>query len=211
MPHALIVNGQPMKLPPGAPIWVGDIQYPWNITELWSEADLLALGVVTYSEPGEAPAGYRATGYTLDVQGGNVVAVLTTEAIPLADLKAARTREAEDAYTEKLAVGYPVTLDGQAETLQLRNSEDRTNWLGLLLAAQAGVAAGYGAANYPAKIRTTSNTGYTVTNAEAVGLMFDLLGWAASMFQARSNVKDAISAAANAAAVASVDVNAGYP
>ena len=211
MPYALVANGQPTKLTPGLPIWVGDVQYPWSIIELWSEADLAALGVVTYVDPAEPPAGYRATGSVLALENGTVTATLTTEAIPLDDLKASRLRDASTVYAANLAAGYPVTLGGNAETLQCRNDHDRTNWLGLLIGAQTAVALGQGAADYPIKLRCTSNAEYTVTNDAAVLLMLGLLNWAGATMAAYWAVKDAITEAGNTPTLNAVNLEAGYP
>ncbi len=213
MAHALVANGVATELAPMAPF--RDAEGNWHpaeaLTSVWSDAERAAIGVKTIVEPDPIPDGKRLVSSSVVLVGTIPTRQQVLEDVPLADLKAARVVEAEAEYQARLAVGYPTTLGGNAETLQLRNSEDRTNWLGLLVAAQAAVGAGQGAEDYPVAIRTTTNASYVVTNTAAVTLMFNLLAWAGAMFAARSAIKDAVAAAADKAALDAIDVTAGYP
>lgn len=169
-----------------------------------------AAGIVEIFEPPH-PANAHVIGSTIVDIAGQPTREWVTEPFTLDERKAAKLSAAAAAYEEKLAVGFPVTLGGNDETLQCRNEHDRTNWLGLLMGAQIAVAAGQGASAYPVKIRCTSNAEYQVTNAQAVAHMLGLLGWAGAMLAAYWSVKDSIKDATNSASVDAVDVTAGYP
>lgn len=214
MAYALINGGSVSELIQGRPFIDADgVSHPAEaLTGQWSDAERAAIGVKAIVEPDPIPDGKQLVSSSVVLVGTIPTRQQVLEDIPLADLKAARVVAAEAEYEARIAVGYPVTLGGNAETLQLRpNTEDRTNWLGVLVGAQAASALGNGSADYPTKIRTTSNAGYTITNDAAVALMFQLLGWAGEMFGARSAIKDAIAAATDAEALAAIDVTAGYP
>lgn len=189
----------------------GDANPPENLTYGLTDVQRAERGVLPIVSADAAPEGQQVASLSLALVGAVVVESAVYEAIPLGALKSAKLESAANTYAAKLAIGYPVTLGGNAETLQCRNEHDRTNWLGLLAGAQAGVAAGAGAANYPIKIRATSNAEYTVTNAEAVSLMFGILGWAGGVLAAYWAVKDAITEAGNTPTLNAVDIEAGYP
>lgn len=173
-------------------------------------AHRIAAGIVEVFDPPH-PANAHVTGSTIVDIAGQPTRQWITEPFSLDERKAAKLSLAAATYEEKLAVGYPVTLGGNDETLQCRNEHDRTNWLGLLIGAQTAVGLGAGASAYPVKIRCTSNAEYSVTNTEAVALMLGLLGWAGTMLAAYWAVKDSIKDAPNGASVDAVDVSAGYP
>lgn len=212
MRYALVTAGLAVEIPFGPFVDAdGNLNPAENLTYGLTDQQRAERGVLPVLEADAAPEGQRIASTSLSVIGGAVIETAVYEAIPLVDLKAVKLAAAAGVYQTNLAVGFPVTLGGNAETLQCRNEHDRTNWLGLLAGAQAGVAAGAGAANYPIKIRATSNAEYTVTNAEAVSLMFGILGWAGGVLAAYWAVKDAITEAGNTPTLNAVDIEAGYP
>lgn len=175
---------------------------------------------VNVGEPGDLPeeligladeslADLSWVDHRLGYQGAGFVPVDVPP--PLADQKAVKLAAAGAVYAAKIAAGYPVTLEGVAETLQVRNDTDRTNWLGLKSAAKDAIDAGNGSDLYPVKIRTTSNARYALTNDAAFALMSAVLVWLADHMDAFWDIADAIEAAADADALAAIDLEAGYP
>lgn len=51
---------------------------------------------------------------------------------PFEAYRTGRLDQLDRVYTAHLEAGYPVTLGGNAETLQVSRDTDRTNWLSLL-------------------------------------------------------------------------------
>jgi len=115
------------------------------------------------------------------------------------------------AYEAHLARGFPITMSGQDETLQVGRDVDRTNWLTFLGICDEAVAAGLGDQNAPFPVRCTSNTLYTVTYAEGAALVRDLRLWAASAQANWWALKDAASAADTAEALNAIDETQGWP
>ncbi len=213
MRYALAVNGVATELAFGQPFIDADGNHnpPENLTFGLDDVQRAARGVLPITPADPAPDGYVIASTALEVVGVVVVETATYEPIPLDDLKAAKLVAAEAVYQAKLSVGYPVTLGGTAQTLQVLTDHDRGNWIGLRIAAREAVDAGNGSAPYPIPIRTTSNAQFSLTCAEALALMTDLQAWVGAMLAARWGVRDAIRAASNAATLATVDLEAGYP
>lgn len=124
-------------------------------------------------------------------------------------------RKLEDvnrAYAAVLASGFATAdFPGQpeAETLQCRNELDRTNWLGLVVACQANIAA-----ENPdglTTIRCTSNRMYDVTYAETLGRMYVLLGQAQAAQQNWWRMKDLVRDALTNADLRAIDLTEGWP
>lgn len=180
-----------------------------------SEAERNAIGFATVEPEPPTPPGQRVVGRTLVKQGGKPVWNIELEPVPLAELKASKRLELQAVYDTKLAVGFPhtFTVNGETfeETLQCRNEHDRTNWIGLLLKCQMALSMGAGEAPCELPLRVTSNANYQLTYNETFTLMVALLGWAAAMLGASFAHKDAIDGAADAAALAAIDLEAGWP
>jgi len=214
MRYALVIDGAVVReLAPGQPFVDADGNHnpPENLTYGLTDVQRAERGVFPIVPADPAPEGQRVASLSLSMLGGAAIETAIYEPIPLKDLKDAKLEAAAGFYFAKVLPGFPVTLNGNAETLQLRNSEDRTNWFGVLARAQIAQTAGQGAADYYPPIRTTSNARYTITNDEAVAIMTDLLDWAGQVFDAYTLIKDAIAGASNAATVNAVDLEAGYP
>ena len=75
-------------------------------------------------------------------------------------------------YERRQEVGFPVTLDGNAETLQVSRDVDRTNWLTVYGLCLDGIGAGLGDAPDTIFIQTTSNARYYMTFNEAATKLF---------------------------------------
>lgn len=125
-----------------------------------------------------------------------------------------RIGQADAAYQAYLNRGF-ATADfagqPQAETLQCRDETDRTNWLGLLLKAQAAVSAGQGDALCDPPIRCTSNRMYAVAYSEVVDRMFALLDQVGAAQAHWWDLKDAIRACPTREGLNDIDLTGGWP
>lgn len=195
--------GRPFRGPDGA--W-----YPANWLEMSSEADRASKSIKEMVEASPAPAGKRIVSTTLQLVNGAPTEVRATEDIPLAEIKATKLIALADAYAAALAVGYPKTFDGVAETLQCRNEHDRTNWFGVIEKCKVAAGLGFGDAPMSPPLRCTSNRKYTVSHNEAYAIMLEILDWAAAVMGHNWDLKDAIEAAGTKEALAAIDVNAGW-
>lgn len=118
---------------------------------------------------------------------------------------------AYDAYLDQ-GFGTADFLDQpEPETLQCRNDLDRTNWLGLLMKAQAMVAVGAGALPCDPPIRCTSNRMYAVPYSEVVTRMFDLLTKVGTAQANWWRLKDEVRACPNREALKLIDLTQGWP
>lgn len=182
MPYSL--NGE--TLPYGQPFTVGDVQYPANVLDLWPRAELEALGLV-WTDPPEPSAP------TLEALRDQANAAVNAK------------REAV------FAAGFLVSggaLDGQH--LQLRNADDKANWLIVDKNARLAVAAGAG--DVPLiPVRTLENQTITVTPNQALAVLAALESWGGAVMAHSWTLKDAITAAADEASLAEIDLDSGWP
>lgn len=119
--------------------------------------------------------------------------------------------EINAAYEAFLAAGYPVTLDGNAETLQVARDVDRTNWLTVYTICQEGIAAGAGDVPDLIAIQTTSNARYAMTFNEAIQIVRDLRQWSLEAWANWNVLKEAARTATTNDALHAIDPTAGYP
>lgn len=115
------------------------------------------------------------------------------------------------AYEAFVAAGFPVTLEGNAETLQVSRDVDRTNWLTVYGICLEGIAAGVGDVPDLIFLQTTSNARYSMTFNEALAIIRDLRAWGLAAWANWNTLKDAARAAESNADLNAIDVNAGYP
>jgi hypothetical protein len=115
------------------------------------------------------------------------------------------------AYDAFAAAGFPVTLEGVAETLQVGRDVDRTNWLTVYGICLEGIAAGVGDVPGLIFLQTTSNRRYEMSFNEALAIIRDLRAWGLAAWANWNALKDAARSAENNAALNAIDVNAGYP
>lgn len=115
-------------------------------------------------------------------------------------------------YVAFLEVGFPVTLEGVGETLQVARDIDRTNWLTLLGICDEAFFAGFGDFPIPAPgLRCTSNTNYVVTFNQAAVIIRDLRAWAAAAQANWWRMKDLTLAAAHQSDLDAIDLEEGWP
>ena len=175
------LNGAPL---PYGPFPVGEINYPANVLDLWTDDELAAIGVARVATPEP----------TLD------------------DLKAAKNAEVTARRDAAFAQGFsPATGALAGHTLQVRNETDKINWLTSSGAYSAAVSAGAGAVS-GATFRTMANETVTTTFAEAVQvIVVGMAQWGQAIMGHSWALKYQIDAAAEEAALAAIDVDAGWP
>jgi hypothetical protein len=123
-----------------------------------------------------------------------------------------RVLEIDAAYEARLSAGFPVTLEGNAETLQVARDIDRTNWLTLLGICDEAAGAGLGDFPIPAPgLRCTSNLNYIVTFSEAAQIIRNLRAWAAAAQGNWWRLKDLARDAAHQADLDAIDLEEGWP
>ena len=215
MAYALRTASDPIELVEGDPIVdAADVQHPANILDLWSVADLAEIGVFPIVEPGPVPAGKVETRSTLVDDGTTITRVLTLiDVAPatLADLRSAQATAVNDRRDAILTAGYSHDFGAPngVKLLQTRES-DETNWLTLQNSCIAAVMAGQGAAA-GAVIRTADNVNIALSYADGLQVTLAMSAWGAAVYAASWKLKDAIAAAADPAALAAIDITAGWP
>ncbi len=175
------LDGAPL---PYGPFSVGEINYPANVLDLWTNDELAAIGVARVAAPEP----------TLD------------------DLRAAKNAEVTARRDAAFAQGFsPATGPLAGHTLQVRNETDKINWLTSSVAYSAAVSAGAGAVP-GATFRTMANETVMTTFAEAAQvIVVGMAQWGQAIMDHSWALKDQIDAAADEAALAAIDVDAGWP
>jgi hypothetical protein len=91
-------------------------------------------------------------------------------------------------------------------SLQLRDSDDRTNWLTLDFACSKLIAGGGGES--PVEVRTEENVTVQMTASQASGMIAAMAGYGQEVMKASWQIKDAIEQASDPA---EIDVELGWP
>lgn len=133
--------------------------------------------------------------------------------VALALAKRWRTAEVNALLSARFAFGFPVSgtgTDMDGERLQVRNNEDRTNWLASESAYKDAVAAGMGAMT-GALFRTAANNNFEMTFAQGLAVLGGMRAWAFALMSASWTLKDAVKAAADMTELAAIDIEAGWP
>lgn len=177
-----ILNGE--TLPAGLPFTAGDIHYPANVLDLWTQAELAEIGVTWVAPPGP----------TLD------------------EIKAGRSAAVTAKREAVFAAGFsPASGPLQGHTLQVRNDQDKINWLTSATSYSAAVAGGHGAVP-GATFRTMANETVVTTFAEGAAIIVrDMAAWGQTIMARSWALKDQIDAAAEAAVLAAIDIEVGWP
>lgn len=92
-------------------------------------------------------------------------------------LRERRVQQINAYYNARQLAGYPVTLEGNAETLQIAREVDGINWLTVKGICEEGVLAGLGDEPGLMFLQTTSNRQYFMTFNEALVIIRDLRTW----------------------------------
>lgn len=94
-------------------------------------------------------------------------------------------------YAAHIDPGFPVTLEGNAETLQVARDVDAINWLTVKSICDEGVAEGNGDVPDLIFLQTTSNRRYTMSFNEALEIIRDLRTWGLLAWANWNRLKDA--------------------
>lgn len=128
----------------------------------------------------------------------------------LAVLKARKAGDVDRRKDDILIAGYhPTHPDLSGKVLQNRNLEDRQNWDLALSIYSDAVLAGMGA-QLGGMFRTADNTTVTLTYSDAVSVLRGFRQWGLLVLAASWALKDAVSNAADEAALEAIDIDAGY-
>ncbi|MDB5651950.1 MAG: hypothetical protein JWL62_3470 [Hyphomicrobiales bacterium] len=126
-------------------------------------------------------------------------------------MKAAKKAAVIQLAANAFAAGY--TVDGTdmgGQVLQVRDNEDRTNWLTSQAAYSAAVASGNGA-SLGAAFRTIGNETFNLSFAEGLQVLLGMAAWGAAIMARSWVLKDQIAAAQSVDALDAIDVTAGWP
>lgn len=202
MPHAI-------KRPEGwaevsGQFATNDVNYPVGWLESASTDELAAIGVHEVAETAP-PEGHRVIGSQIEDRDGLPVRVLLTEPVPIAEIQQAQRAAIDARAAQAFAAGFaPPHPAFAGERLQVRNNEDRTNWLTSQASYAAAVQAGAGDV-VDASFRTAGNATITVSYADGLTILLAMAAWGRGILARSWALKDAI------AAGAPIDIDAGWP
>lgn len=146
----------------------------------------------------------------IDCTGGPPV-ITPVPPLTLAERKAALKADIEARAAQCFAAGFtPATGPLAGHTLQVRDNDDRTNWLTSQAAYAAAVAAGAGALP-EAVFRTTANVTVTVTYQDGLEALLAMAAWGKQVMGNSWALKDAVDAAADDAELDLIDIATGWP
>ena len=129
----------------------------------------------------------------------------------LDDRRAALRAAVDDRRDALLAAGFtPASGPLAGKTLQTRDADDKINWKLSRDAYKEASEAGYGEARQ-ATFRTAANETITLTVAEGLAVLTAMQTWGVAVLGRSWTLKDAIAAAADAAALDGIDLTAGWP
>jgi hypothetical protein len=190
-------------------------QFSFETMLVWTDAERAAHGIYPVVDDA-IPAGKVVTSSNLefDVDDQVIHRRWTLADVSIDSLKA-RKREAIEAHRDALlAGGFTVPQSASAalagKVLQTRDSDDRTNWLVSQASYSAAVAAGSGA-TVAAKFRSADNVTVTISYAEGLDVLLAMAAWGAAVMDHSWALKDALAAAADAAAVDAIGIEADWP
>jgi hypothetical protein len=122
-----------------------------------------------------------------------------------AEQRAARLAAVDTRLQRALLAGYAPTLPAFAgQRLQMRDADDKANWLTSLISYTAAVAGGFGDV-VDASFRTAANATITVSYAEGRDVLLAMASWGRAILAHSWTLKDQIAAGVD------VDIEAGWP
>jgi len=147
---------------------------------------------------------------TVSVEDGRVRRVISGEPKSVDKLKTLKRIAIRAACEASVAGGYPVTSGPMAgHTLQVRNAEDRTNWLMARDEYAAAIDAGLGA-SLGAVFRTTANVNFTLSFNDGLAVIRGISAWGLARYQNQWALTDAVNAAETSEDALAVDENSGW-
>jgi hypothetical protein len=155
-----------------------------------------------------APAGNAGIGDEYD--GGE----FASPSVSFTDLKKTKSDTVSAKRDAVLSGGFTVpesvsvALGGRV--LQTRDQTDKTAWLTSQAAYQAAVSGGQGSTE-GAKFRPLDNITTTLSYSEGLNVLLAMAAWGKSVYGRSWELKDAIAAAADSAALDAIDIESGWP
>lgn len=129
----------------------------------------------------------------------------------LANRKEARRAEVSAKVAEIFGDGFVVPSGPmQGAVLQVRDSEDRTNWLTSQASYSTAVAMGHGDV-VNASFRCADNTTHVVSYRDGLQALLAMAAWGAAVMARSWALKDEIAAAEDLITLDAIDVLAGWP
>lgn len=157
--------------------------------------------------PGAAPGAGR-----LVVEGRRVRRTWAVQADRAEQIRAEKLGQEARAFAAVMERGFPVTLQGQPETLQVARDVDKINWSRLQYHCQRAQAAGAGSQALTAvgllRLKATSNAEYDLTVDETLAILDQLERWTMAQMGKDWDVKRRLEAAFTPDAVRAIDVDA---
>jgi hypothetical protein len=148
-----------------------------------------------------------ATATVTWVAGKWVVTPITPAERPdrAAELRAARLAAVEAWLQRALLAGYAPTLPAFAgQRLQMRDADDKANWLTSLISYSAAVAEGHGDV-IDASFRTAANATITVSYLEGRDILLAMAAWGRALLAHSWTLKDRIATGTD------VEIEDGWP
>lgn len=177
-----------------------DIQYPANWLELASPTEIAAIGVAAIVDDAP-PTDARTIGSELIDVDGMPHRRWLTEPFTAVELR----RQVDARAAQAFAAGFaPAHADFTGERLQVRDAEDRTNWLTSQASYSAAVAAEMGDI-VDASFRTMANRTITVSYADGLQILLGMAAWGRDILAVAWAKKDAL------AAGEAIDLDDGWP
>ncbi|PZU62306.1 MAG: hypothetical protein DI552_00100 [Brevundimonas sp.] len=177
----LALNGEPILTPE---VTIGDYVYSRDSLAIMAPAEREALGVTVLPDPEPT----------------------------LEDLRAAANAAVTARREAVFEAGFPVPSGPLAgQHLQLRNADDKANWMIAEKNARAAVGVGLGETPL-VKLRTLENNTVTVTPNQALTVLAALEAWSVAVLGRAWALKDQNDAATDAAGLTDeADLESGWP
>jgi hypothetical protein len=131
--------------------------------------------------------------------------------VPRPTFSPRKLEEIDRAYAAFIEPGFPVTFEGQSETLQARD-QDKANWLYLQAKCLRAAEAGAGDFQLPEPgIRCTSNNFIRPTVNETLAILDALGTWSEAALSNYWRMKDLVRDALTNADLRAIDLTEGWP
>jgi len=182
---------------PGRRVWAGDVL---------DGARYVETACLTFTTKAKAKANLG------DLWPAEPEALHEPGPIDLDALKAERNAAITAKREEVFAAGFTPSIGQLAgHTLQVRNDQDKINWLTSAASYSAAVGTGHGAVP-GATFRTMANETVVVTFAEGAKVIVqDMAAWGQAIMQRSWDLKDEIDAASDLDALEAIDIEVGWP
>lgn len=201
MAYALILDGEAVEIHVGVGFTGADgVQHPANWNDIWSPQEKVAKGLRIIQEADDVAAGHRRLGLELQVVDGAPVRVPNDEPVPLSELKAAKLQAVRD--RRWVAENAGVTANGTSI-----RTDERTQ------AKVSGALELFRQNEELTSLDWEAQPGVFVTldqpTLAAIGVAIGM--HVQACFTRSRELCEAIAAAANAEALAAIDIDADWP